>query len=462
MSKNRIQSFTKRFIVSAMASAMVALVLGCGGSNAVTPGAVSHTQVRIGDAPVDKILAFEITINSIALKDTNGKTVTMLSSPTQVELTHLAGTFEPMVLDDVPQGTYTQATVTVSAPDMTYIDPATGQIVEQHPVLASSTAVINLNGVSIGSGESSVNFDFNLANSLTFDASNNATVTPVFTVSSVIVPPSNEDTDSGQIEDVEGVVASVNVNGSSITITPEESAQNLTFTTNSNTAFDGASTLGNILNGEVVQIDALTQPDGSLLATKIEIEDAQTNGLEAEGLVTSVTGNPATSFTTLVEDEASAAVSKPVLGTQLAVMVSSSTAYKFNSDHIDMSNLPFNPTFNGSTIAKAQRVEADADSSSNTTVIAQKVRLQQQALSGTVSNYTVVAGSQQASFTLTVASDSAFAKLTGSTTLVVYQQPKTVLKNILSVNNGDSVRARGLLFFDGVGYRLVASRLAKP
>jgi hypothetical protein len=87
------------------------------------------------------------------------------------------------------------------------------------------------------------------------------------------------------------------------------------------------------------------------------------------------------------------------------------------------------------------------------------VKLQQQSLSGIVSGYTVN-NNGQGSFTLTLASDSMFAKLTGLTTITVYQQSTTKLKNISSINNGDTLRVRGLLF-GGAQYRMVASHILK-
>jgi hypothetical protein len=429
----------------------------------VNPAAKTAVQVRIGDAPVDRVLAFELTVTSITLTDTNGTTTNVLSSPTEVEFTHLAGTFEPLTLNSISQGTYAKATITVSSPDVTYIDPGTGLIMEKHPTLTTPTATVTFpsGGLTVGSGATSINFDFNLANSLVFDASNNVTVTPVFTASSVTVASNqqDQDTDDGNVEGVQGAV--VSASGSTIVIATEKSGIQLSFSTNASTTYDGVSGLSGIQPGEIVQIDARTQTDGSLIATKIEIEDAQNNSLESDGIVTSVNGHPAVSLKLLVQGEVSAAPSgsKPVLGSEILVTILGSTTYKINADHVDLSNLPFTPVFNGSTIAPAQRVETDVDSPNTMAVLASKVKLQQQSLSGIVSGYTATNG--HGSFTLTLSSDSMFAKLTGLTTITVYQQSATKLKNIPPISNGDTLRVRGLLFLDGTQYRMVASHVLK-
>jgi hypothetical protein len=261
------------------------------------------------------------------------------------------------------------------------------------------------------------------------------------------------------VEGVQGAV--VSASGSTIVIATEKSGIQLSFSTNASTTYDGVSGLSGIQPGEIVQIDARTQTDGSLIATKIEIEDAQNNSLETDGIVTSVNGHPAVSLKLLVQGEVSAAPSgsKPVLGSEILVTILGSTTYKINADHVDLSNLPFTPVFNGSTIAPAQRVETDVDSPNTMAVLASKVKLQQQSLSGIVSGYTATNG--HGSLTLTLSSDSMFAKLTGLTTITVYQQSATKLKNIPPISNGDTLRVRGLLFLDGTQYRMVASHVLK-
>lgn len=451
-------------------TASAVALTGCSGNilptatAAGSPAAKSAVQVRLGDAPVDKVLAFEITVSSVTLTNASGVTTSVLSSPTQVELTHLAGTFEPLTFQSVPQGTYTQATITVASPDLTYIDPGTGLIVETHPALANAVATVPFGsgGIAVGSGSTSLNFDFNLASSLAFDASNNVTVTPVFAFSATTVAsdPRQQDTKDGEVEDVSGPV--ISTTASTIVINSEESGIQLSFATDANTSYKGVAGLASIKAGEIVQIDASTQPDGSFLAKKIEIENDQSNGLEAQGIVTSVVGIPATSFKVLVQDEASSAPSssQPALGTEVVVTVSGSTTYDANVDHAEVDGLPFTPVFDGNTLAPAQRVETDVDSANTTALLAKRVRLQQQSLSGTVSGYTVSNG--RGAFTLTLATDSIFAKLSGLTTVTIYQQPTTNLNDVGSINNGDSLRVRGLLFLNSTQYSLVASHVMKP
>ena len=93
------------------------------------------------------------------------------------------------------------------------------------------------------------------------------------------------------------------------------------------------------------------------------------------------------------------------------------------------------------------------------TVSASEIDLEEQGLNGTVSGYS---GSAPTTFTLTLPSDSAFATLTGSTTVTVFQQLGTELWGMTTITNGNTVHVRGLLFFDGGAYKLVASRIIAP
>jgi hypothetical protein len=163
-----------------------------------------------------------------------------------------------------------------------------------------------------------------------------------------------------------------------------------------------------------------------------------------------------------------------MMGSYLAgtttVDVSSSAAFNIDSDTVDMSGLPFTPSFDGTTIFKGQCVRAVSTSGMMSgggmggmmgggTINATEIDLEQQGLSGTVSGYS---GSAPTGFTLTLPSDSAFTTLTGASTITVFQQAGTELWGMTSVANGNTVHVRGLLFFDAGTYKLVAGRIMAP
>src|SRR5215467_15253920 len=83
---------------------------GCGGGMSSTPGAngsgPTAAQVRIGDAPADRVITFEVSVGPVTMTSTSGSTVTVLSGPRRLELTNVSATSEPLQLLNVPQGAY--------------------------------------------------------------------------------------------------------------------------------------------------------------------------------------------------------------------------------------------------------------------------------------------------------------------------------------------------------------------
>jgi len=304
-----------------------------------------------------------------------------------------------------------------------------------------------------------VNLDFNLASSVSMDASGNITFTPTIVATVAMVPSNTGDEDeaeNGEVEDIVGAVSAIS--GTSFTIMVGQ--QSLTFATNSSTRFDGISSFSALTKGMIVQVRAVTQSDGTLLATKVEAEDQDENEneneTEAQGLVVSTSGSPVTQFAMLVRDHSGLTTMTP-LGNTLTVNVASGTQFKIDTDSIDLTNLSFTPTFDATSFTKGQNVETEG-TVSGTTLTATKVRLKEQSLTGTVSGFTQ--NGNAARFTLTVPTNSVFAMLAGQNTVTVFQQPST--RTRITVANGATVVVRGLVFSTSGKYNMVAGRILQP
>jgi len=150
------------------------------------------------------------------------------------------------------------------------------------------------------------------------------------------------------------------------------------------------------------------------------------------------------------------------------VNVADTTTFSIDSSDVDLTNLPFTPRFDRVTLTRGQRIETFSAGQMTQgggmqgmmgggTLTATSISLGQQGLRGTVSAYAQSAS--QSSFTLALPADSAFAKLTGATTVTVYQQAGTKLRGVSNITNGSTVQVRGLLFLDGSAFRLVAGRV---
>lgn len=455
-----------------MAVAVLLVAVGCGGGGSSAPpvgggggggAGTTAAQIKIGDAPADRVITFEVTVGPISLTPTSGSAVTVLSATRRLELTHLSGTNEPLSLLMVPQGSYTGATLTVASPEVVFINNL-GQIVKLQPALSQTVTVNFSPAFTVGTTAPVVNIDLNVANSLTFDGNGNVTGVSLsansFTLSTSAVAGQNEqEFENGELEDMTGTVSSVS--GTSFTLVTGAGVS-LTFSTDASTQFNDGASLATMTN-TVVTVEGATKADGTLYAKEVEgVEDA--GGAEVEGLISQVSGNPATQLTFTADDGSGSGMDDTKTGTSFIVDVSGA-GYKVSKGNIDTSGIgglpsPPNFPFDATTIHKGQRIEIESHSSvSSNSLTAEKVKLQQQALSGTVS---ALSGTAPTTFTLTVAADSAFAMLSGSTTVTVYWQPGTDLHNLPhTLTNGDSVKVRGLVFFTGTKFNMIARRITQ-
>ena len=129
----------------------------------------------------------------------------------------------------------------------------------------------------------------------------------------------------------------------------------------------------------------------------------------------------------------------------VTVSVNSSTQFMVHPDRLSMSA----PAFDATHIGKGQRIEADSDAAA-TPLVATKIKLREQALVGTVSNAT------STGFTLTPSPTSAFATLSGATSVAVTFASGA--DEVTVPANGSTIRVRGLVFVNGTAYSMIAAR----
>ena len=454
------------------------VMVGCaGGNNSLGNNFVSNppaatasvVQVTMGDDPGDRVASLSLTINAATLTSTTGTTVSLLGAPATVEISSLAGTTTPLGTVTVPAGTYNKATITLGSATITIVDPSTGNSAQRTFNAPANPFTINLNPVFVSDGTASViNLDMDLHASVAIDSNGNITFNPLFIAShgKMTGPPTGIGPNpfTGGIERTLGTVTGVS--GSSFTITTAVGQRTLTFTTNGSTVFKGISGTGSLLTGMLVMVGGQTQSDGSLLALGVALVDGLRNATGVIGIVAKTVGAPVTQFQVYGHGVTSS-VMPPMASTTpgfgVTVNVTSSTHFQADTDDVDMTGLSF--TFDATNLSPAQMVEVDTTSPpvGITAVIgglggisigATQVQLVQQPVAGTISN---LASDR---FTLTVASDSVFATLAKTTTVTVFKQPKTQLKDGLTLANGQKVIVRGLLF-NNSGYQLVATRIGQ-
>lgn len=432
----------KRVLFVTLVSVVFAFALtlaGCGGggNNSVQATGAS-TTVQFGDATNDQIAKFELTVSSITLTGSGGtaNTANLLAHPVEFEFSHTAGTLEPVSLAQVPAGTYSAASITWSDPEIVTVNAGTPTKLTVTPT--SGTANVTQT-VTISNTANFLNLDLDLANSVTISGTS-ATLNPTFNMTATSVPANagGEGDDDGESDEVHGQITGITA--PQFTVQTEAGAS-ITFTTDANTRFkDGITQLSDLKVGDIVEVDSTTQADGSKLATKVEREGDE-GGEETEGLIQNL-DSPLTTITIVHQLDSTGSSSAP---TTVAISVDNTTQYEIHADKLNVTG-----TFDATHIGKGQRIEADADGQASP-IVARKVQLREQALIGAVSNVT------STGFTLTPSSTSAFASLSGATSVAVTLAQNADLK--VTPANGATVRVRGVVFFDGTNYTMTATRV---
>jgi hypothetical protein len=437
------------------------LLLGCGGGGGGTLPPPSGSRDNPGDggsagstavlvnlgefaAVPGQIVSFEITLESVALHSSKGD-VSLLSTPRRVELSRLKA--EPLLLRDVPQGRYSGVVIGVSNPEISFIDSSGILYKDVVPSLTSSTAA-NPSEFSIGSTPSVIDLHLGVFGA-SFDGSV-VTMTPGLNFSTLGGRPT---------KDLVGRIGKVG--SSSFTIDIGNST--FTLATDASTEFQGITALNELTAGMTVEVDAVLSAGGTFRATKVELENDDASEVVVEGLTFDLA--PA-QLQMLVREVHGPGAALPGVGKVLTVDANASTQFLIEADDVDLNNLDFTPDFGALTIARWQNVRAATASGSATAITADQLKLEKQSFSGTAGTVTSGSASGQYTFPVNLAADSAFAQLTGHTSVLVTLQPSTQkflyfgLEDCVTCITGGTVWVRGLLFFSGGQYRLVAEWLA--
>lgn len=422
-------------------------------------------QVNLGDAPADNLLAVNMNVNAMSLTSTSGGEVPVLTTTRPMEVVQWMGTVAPLALASVPQGTYSGATLSLGGATVTFVDPTTGQIVQRTVPGPMTVNVAFDPPLSATASPMVVNLDMNMGASISIDTSGNVTVTPAMSaVTNPVVAGSSNPEDGG----MHGVMGSVGgISGGMFSLSMPQGLTDSTLTTNAGTQFAGLAGLGMMMNNMLVSVDATPQVDGTWIANRVQSRMGA-GGSMAAGVVTALSGNPPTQATIVMRQGIGFGMRSANLAGTATINIDDGTQFAIDAGSVDLTGLPFTPQFDRTHLSKGQSIDAWSDAPmmqgggmggmmGGATVTASSIQLEEQGVRGTVSAY--VLNGTEASFTLTLPTDSALARLTGASTMTVYQRSGTQLRGLSSIVDGNLLLVRGLLFLDNGVYRLVASRI---
>ena len=446
-----------RLALCSALTAALALTLGCNSNNTPTSATSSNAAlavpILITDAPSDSLVTFSLTLNSITLTNSAGKTATLLSTLTTIEICHLNGVQEALVTAALPADTYTSATFTFSNPQITYIN-GSGVATSVTPTLATTTYTDTFaSPITISNSSSSLLVDLLASRSVTISGTT-VTVSPVFSVTAVpsTTTVGTHNDNGGNMHQVGTVVSA---SGTTLVIQPASGA-NVTFTTSSSTTYQNVSGISSLTAGELVEVDFSTSSTGALLANRVELEPANNSGgsqgAHGNQLTGPVTATSSTGFTLTLMQGLGASVGSSSTGTAYTITTNSGTTYALTPQFQSITGLPFTPTF--TSVTPGQTVSVAATSISGTTATATSVTLVPQTISGTVTASST--SGAWTTYTVTLTSGSAFATLSKASTITVYTNTSTTAGSTNPITTGSTYRFNGLVLSTSSGFAMIA------
>jgi hypothetical protein len=434
------------------------------GTTASKPG-TAPMVVTVSDAPLGNILSAKVTISAVSVTPASGSPVNVLSKPEAVELSGLGSLQEPIDLSNLAPGTYNSVTVTVSAAQVTYLDPSTNLPVTATATLSSPTVTVALNPALSFTTTSEVDLHLAFSLSQSFSISGSTvTFTPAISTSAAQVDQENEN--QREVEVTGTVVA---ISSSSITVQSGDSGQQFTFAINGSTQFPNGVTPSSITQNAIVQVKGQTQADGTLLALSITpLAAGMSSGQEdgAKGIVVMVThdsnGN-LTGFTMVPQEDFGSMMST---GMTLNVVVAQSTTYGISEDAQQLGLAA--SMFNSAEIFPGQAVIVTGGTDSSGNLDAAQITLGGENILGVLAATPQASGSNL-DFGINLAVPSFLDTYVKLVTLNAVAVPNTSYGNTLTASSfasmtaNTAIQVHGYLLVDQSGnYMLTASEISQP
>jgi hypothetical protein len=481
--------------VSALAL-ILGVAAGCGssgiagtqGGNGPIQGESTLVTVVASSTANDQLARFSLFLNSLTLTNKAGTSVTVISAPQQVEFMHLNGSAEPLLTVSVPQDVYTSATATVGAASFTCaVLQNSSDTTATYAYGYTTNAQVTTNlpePLTVEGGTMAVTVNLEVSQSATFPAScyfdgiAPFSITPTFNLAAMTVGAQPTNTNNGRMTGLEGLVASMGGAANSFTVDSADgtnafeistsgsvvnsAATVWSVTTNSSTVFQGIANLAGLTAGMPVDFDGELQPDGSVVATRVAVADADTTDLTVNsGPLMEVEA----AYPLLYQVNRESEGSEPLVA-GWPMYNYESTTFATWGGLTNAPSLPFPASFSGENMVAGQMVSITSHATAvqpwPTVVPAATVTLMPQTVNGTVS----AVGTQGSftTYTVTLASYDVFPQFAvqgGQTTLltnpqqiVVYTDQNTQVLSAGAVSAGNVARFTGVVFNDNGTLRM--------
>jgi len=425
------------FLITLTLLVGVGITTGCGSSAPTRPKFSGNTSVTVllSSTANDQVTRFDLAFQTLTLTNQSGTTVTLLSSQQPAEFMHLNGGIEPLMTVSVPQGIYNSATATLGGAVFVCIGqvPGGGLGIANYSIINQGPTVSLPSPIPVTGSSMALLLNMQASSSAVFPtcwttpAFEGFSMTPTFNLTPLVLSTSPTNSGNGKVSGFVAEVASVGTTPSSLTLTIAGEAlgtRTLSASSNSATVFQGVSGASALSPGVFLNMDGAIQSDGTLLATRIELEDSSAIN-DSSGPVMTV-DNEVPLLTLYGRTELG---SLQTINGQSGIYWDApyfdfgNAVFQISGQFTNLQNLPFVPSFNASNMVAGQNVDiASANFSlvGPTYTPANTITLVPQTVNGTV-----VTSQQSGSFvdyTVSLASYDLFPTL-------AVQQGQTILLN---------------------------------
>ena len=265
------------------------LLAGCGTTSGSPNGSsqAGSAFVVATDAPVNSVVSFNATIQSIDAIDANNNSVPLVSGNPTIDFARYNGLQTLMDENNVPADTYTQISVTFASATIGYLQMNAGAaptIQTMNATFTTPTATVTLANPLVVSqtGPVGIRMDFRLDKSLKVSGGQiTGQVTPTLDIRAV-----GPNDPGAYIDEFDTGVVSVDTSSQSFIVQGPHGRQ-WTINVNGSTEWDNGESLSDLTSTSIVQISGvLDRADSTIDADEVAI--LSQNGFYAGGTITDV------------------------------------------------------------------------------------------------------------------------------------------------------------------------------
>lgn len=456
-----------------------ALVSGCGGGAGATFSGTTAAVVLASSTANDQLVEFPLTLKSLTLTSQSGKTVTLFSGPLSAEFIHLNGNIEPLATATVPQGIYTSASAAYGGTAPVCVGLGSGDILIDGALNGPGTPTVTVNlpqPITVTGTAMGLVLNLQVSNSAPFSGgceqalTNSVPIAPVFNLTPLVIAANPTNSSNGKALGLQGAIASIDATGTGFTVSAPIGYWNgnpptWQVNTNGSTVFQGIGSASGLSAGMPVDMDVALQADGTLMATRVAVYDADATSLSLSiGQVIS----PGPSQSAVSGLTAQFVGYLPEMTDEFGY---GNASFGLSNQFTNLQNLPFAATFNAANAVAGQNVLVTSNAPPVNgfpplPLPITTMTLMPQTINGTMSAVGTSGGFTAYTVTLApydlipdLAGLPGLPALTNPDAVVVYVDNNTQMLNSGPVSAGSVFRFYGLVFNDNGTLRMDCAQI---